>query len=78
MELFINLIGCCAGLYVGIWKMLISTIIMVCTMFDGGTLTEAEIAMSILKCLLAIPVTEFVYTSVTGILLTIYYTIKGE
>lgn len=78
MKLIICLIGSCVGLYIGIWKMLISSIITACTMFDAGTLTGFVIGFTIFKCVLALPVTEFVCVAVSGILLTIYYIIKGE
>ncbi len=78
MNKAIGLIAGIVGVYLGIWKLLIKTIIDVCVMFDAGTLTGATIGWSILKCLLAYPVTCIVFTIVAVVLMIIYLAIKGE
>lgn len=78
MELIICAIGSCVGLYVGIWKMLIPSIVTIVIMFVTGNFTIPIIAYNIFRFIVAIPITELVYVSVSGILLIIYDIVKGE
>ena len=60
MDKILALISYGLGLYVGIWNLLVKSIINACNMFDAGTLTGSDIGWTIFKCLMSFPVTYVV------------------
>lgn len=46
-------LGILLGVYVGLWKMFICPIIVVCTAFDSGTLTAMLVGASVIKMIFA-------------------------